>query len=357
MQANEQADRTLQHQESSPRVGIGVPVYNGAAYLRAALDSLLGQTFSDFEIVISDNGSTDDTEQIAREFARLDSRVRYVRIPENRGSIWNFNHVATLTRGEYFKWAACDDICDATFLARCVEVLDRDPTVVCCHSRMRKIDESGRVLNLRDPTLSSVEGDSPHPNRRFLDVLKTDGYSVRSFGVIRTEAMRRCRPLLAVYGSEKVLMAELALIGRFHDIEDVLFYERHHSVDRPSTLQEQLEFIEPGKRALPLTPRLALLAGHLQAIRRSEQPLRVRALCYAAIGSYLLQLKKLGPVAKSVLQGTGTGGRDTAQEAGGGPEGADTGDRKDDGATQQQKGGPAAGTMTAEPGSEPERIA
>lgn len=92
-----------------PKVSIGMPVYNGEKFIRVALDSLLSQTFVDFELIISDNASTDGTEAICREYAARDLRIRYVRQSENRGAVVNFKFVLDDAVGEYFMWAAHDD--------------------------------------------------------------------------------------------------------------------------------------------------------------------------------------------------------------------------------------------------------
>ena len=127
-----------------PRVSVGLPVYNGERYLRLAIDSILAQTFEDFELIISDNASTDHTEEICREYAARDPRVIYIRQPRNRGGAWNFNHVVELARGEYLKWAAHDDVLAPTFLKECVAALDRLPGTVLASPRTVKIDESGK---------------------------------------------------------------------------------------------------------------------------------------------------------------------------------------------------------------------
>lgn len=93
----------------TPKVSIGMPVYNGKAYIREALDSLLAQSYSDIELVISDNASTDGTEDICLEYAKSDSRISYIRQPYNIGGAANFNYVLNSAVGEYFMWAACDD--------------------------------------------------------------------------------------------------------------------------------------------------------------------------------------------------------------------------------------------------------
>ena len=130
----------------SPAISVGIPVYNGADYVAEAITSILGQTYQDFELLIQDNASTDQTEDICREFARAGARVSYVRNPENLGAVPNYNLVFERARGRYFKWAAHDDICAPTFLERCAAVLDAEPAVVLCSGQTRLINDDGSPL-------------------------------------------------------------------------------------------------------------------------------------------------------------------------------------------------------------------
>ncbi len=123
-----------------PRVSVGLPVYNGENFIKDALDSILAQTFEDFELIISDNASTDGTQQICRQYTSKDQRIRYIRNDGNIGASKNFNQVFELSSGEYFKWIAHDDLCAPEFLERCVEVLDQDPSIVLCFARPKAID-------------------------------------------------------------------------------------------------------------------------------------------------------------------------------------------------------------------------
>ena len=189
-------------QRSYPRLGIGMPVYNAEDYLPLALDSLLNQSFTDFEIVVCDNASDDRTQEICLQYAKNDSRIRYIRDDVNRGAAHNFTRVFQLSRGEYFKWAAADDLCHPDFLQRCVELLDAKPEVVCCHSHTTKIDAQGHMYTeLPDPTdagftKSQLAAGERRPDahsesvaRRFRDVLCNTGWSCRSYGVIRRQAL------------------------------------------------------------------------------------------------------------------------------------------------------------------------
>ena len=121
--------------EARPRLSIGLPVFNGERYLAAAIGSVLDSSFSDWELIISDNASTDGTQALAQSFAQQDARIRYLRNATNIGALPNFNQVVHASRGEYFKWLAYDDLCGPDLLSRCVEVLDRDSTIVLCSAR------------------------------------------------------------------------------------------------------------------------------------------------------------------------------------------------------------------------------
>lgn len=305
-----------------PRVSIGLPVYNGEKYLASALDSLLGQTFTDFEIVISDNASSDRTPEICQEYASKDDRIRVVRQTENVGAVGNFNRVFELARGEYFKWAAYDDICAPDFIARCVEVLDHDRSIVCCHAKTLPIDANGlRIEVPHDANLScqelagDVAGDpgnatSPLQHRRFRDVLMHSGFGVRCYGLIRSDKLRRTGMLLPVYGYEKIMMAELSLLGRFHLIREPLFFQRIH-VDASAnltSLADQQNFFAPQVESRRTYPRVQYLRGYLRGAKRFSSSLTDRFCCYLWIGGYLTQFRKWKRVILGTLKGKGTGG-------------------------------------------------
>ena len=131
---------------TGPRLSIGLPVYNGEDYLAESLEALLGQTYEDFELIISDNASTDGTADICRRYARQDSRIRYFRQSRNLGCNPNHNFVIEQARGELFKLASDDDLYARDLLKRCVDVLDECPRYVLAHSWSALIDASGAVI-------------------------------------------------------------------------------------------------------------------------------------------------------------------------------------------------------------------
>jgi glycosyltransferase involved in cell wall biosynthesis len=208
----------------TPTLGIALPVYNGERYLREALDALLEQSFSDFELLIADNASTDGTAAIAAEYAARDLRVRYHRNAENVGAARNFNLAFELTPGRYFKWAAHDDLLHPDFLRRCVDALERDPCAVLAYPRARRIDERGEPIGDYSPGLAS---DSDSCTTRLEALLQYyNCYEV--FGVIRREALRKTGLIGAHASGDRVFLARLGLLGRFVEVPESLFYPRSH---------------------------------------------------------------------------------------------------------------------------------
>jgi glycosyltransferase involved in cell wall biosynthesis len=301
-----------------PIVTLGVPVYNGEAFVAEALESLLAQTYRNFEIVISDNASTDRTAAICQEFAARDSRIRYVRQKENRGSVNNFNCLVALARGRYFKWAASDDICCPTYLESVVAVLEAEPDIVWCHSESGKIDEHGKVLSVSDPAAEGLahtreagfprqDHDSDQRHRRFRGILLGTSWCADAYAVIRKSALEKTYLLPHCYGSEKVLMGELGLMGCYKEVPETLFYQRVHS-NASGSLQnkeQQAAFAlaSPKKKKRFSATRLALLKGHFNAVNHVPMSFADRLRCYGVILQYLLQSSKWKKILRDDLQG------------------------------------------------------
>lgn len=211
--------------QRSPRVSIGLPVYNGVRYLSRSIESLLGQTFGDFELIISDNASTDGTEDLCLHYAALDPRVRYYRNADNIGIAHNFNRAYGLSSGEYFKWHCSDDLCEPTLVERCVQALDTHPSVVLTYAKTRFIDENDAALNLHDPGWHVTSND---PVERMKYVINATHWINSFYGLLRSECLRKTR-LFPVYPrGDHALLAELCLMGTFHEIPECLFQRRLH---------------------------------------------------------------------------------------------------------------------------------
>jgi glycosyltransferase involved in cell wall biosynthesis len=290
---------------NAPAVSVGLPVFNGADYVAEAIASILGQTFEDFELLIQDNASTDQTEAICREFARRDSRVSYVRNPKNLGAIPNYNLVFERARGRYFKWAAHDDFCAPTFLERCVEVLDAEPSVVLCSGQTQLINDDGSPVSLDRARGCYVtrhgapvgiidpehRAEASVPAKRFWDILVRTMRTFEIFGLIRSDVLRRTGLHGNYYGSDKVLLAELSLHGPFRLLPDVLLYRRCHP-SQSSLLTVSSKGLWGGggpRRQNWLSLRLQrVIPGYVHVVRQAPIRLNQKLLCYGAIAYRLV---------------------------------------------------------------------
>lgn len=168
--------------EVTPIVSIGIPVYNGEKHIREALDSLLAQTFGDFELIISDNHSTDNTEMICREYAARDKRIRYIRQKENKGAHANFVFVLQESRGEYFSWAAYDDVRSKDFLEVNLSFLKKNPDYVASVSPVRFAMDEPDSIKMGDASLERNSAENRvvdffgywHANGRFYSLFRRE---------------------------------------------------------------------------------------------------------------------------------------------------------------------------------------
>jgi glycosyltransferase involved in cell wall biosynthesis len=246
------------------RLTLGLPVYNGERFLAQAVDALLGQTFTDFELIISDNASTDGTEQIARGYQAADERVRYLRHPVNRGSAFNHNIVVAQARGEFFKWASDDDLYAPDLLQRCVEALDARPDVVLAHAWTAFIDETGEVSGAQDYPL---ETDVDDPVIRFRSLLYTQGGD-DIYGVVRTSVMQAVEPHGSYHNADRTLVAELGLQGRFHQVPEPLYFRRDHPgrAERAARgLRRRSVNLDPARAGRLRHPVVRLVAEYVRA--------------------------------------------------------------------------------------------
>ena len=256
--------------------------------MAAALDSLLGQSFADFEIVVCDNASDDSTQEIARDFAARDARVRYHREDENAGAAANFNRAFELTSGEYFKWAAHDDLHDPEYLASCIDVLDHQSDVVLCHSLVRFVDEDGRPISDHEPRLHEL--DSKSRVARFRDLMQIRHWCFDVFGVMRRDVARRT-PLIGAYaGSDRNLLVEMALHGRLFRVPKHLFWSRDHgdrSIRRMSRLRDRAAWFDSSAGGKRVFPHWRHLAEYRRSLGRAGVPFGERVRCYVALAAWM----------------------------------------------------------------------
>jgi glycosyltransferase involved in cell wall biosynthesis len=279
-------------------------VYNGERFLRGCLDSLLNQTFEDFELIISDNASTDRTAEICKEYASRDHRIRYYRSDKNMGAGWNCRRVYELAEGKYFKWAANDDRCEPDFARRCVEVLESDPSVVLAHARTRVVDEKGNHIEFYDH--SALRVDSKDPLARFRDLILRHHRCYFIFGVIRLDVLRQLPPQGSYVHADRVLLAQLALMGRYYEIPEYWFISTQHVgqsvasrpervkgkgfrlVNRPGAMPP-LEWWDTSKARKIHFPEWNILREYFDSIRRSPLNLFQKLGAYMILGQWIVK--------------------------------------------------------------------
>ena len=306
---------------STAPVGIGMPTRNGAAFIAQALESLLAQDHGEFEIVVSDNASTDGTADIVRDFARRDSRVRHERVEEALSAARNFDRVFGLTRGPYFMWAADDDLWDPSYVRRCVAALDAKPALVMASTGVRFIAPDGEVSEADDPRYDNPDLSSRSVVTRVRTLLGRRGW-YQVYGLARREALERTHLFQDTYGPDVILMLELAMLGPIGLVTEPLFFYRRHpsrtEQDRATRqggipdeadvlsarmthLQEALSEAVSGS-ALPRSTKLRLRAEIIRAAYLDDTPMRSRTRREAAVrAAAAARDRDLGGLAKYSL--------------------------------------------------------
>jgi glycosyltransferase involved in cell wall biosynthesis len=266
-----------------PRLSIGLPVYNGENYLAEAIDALLGQTFGDFELLISDNASTDETAHICARYRALDPRVRYFRQDRNIGCAPNHNFVVSQARGALFKWAAHDDLYACELLERCVDALDKYPNAVLAQSFTALIDDSGAVTQTVKYALDTAGSSAPE---RFRSVLFDPGGDDGG-AVIRTPVLRQTALTGSYYRADRTFVAELALYGSFYQVPDWLYFRRDHPERASrafSSVRSWCANLDPRRADRVRNPVVRLYGeyiwGYISAIRRAPLTPAERRACY-----------------------------------------------------------------------------
>ncbi len=266
-----------------PRISIGLPVYNGGEFLIRTLDDFLAQTYGDFELIISDNASTDQTEQICREVAARDARIHYVRQAHNIGGAPNHNVTYELARGDYFKWTGHDDWHAPTYLERCIEPLEQQPDVTLSYPKTIVIDEQDMVLqNYEDGFHMTTQ----EPYLRLRRVLEQPNSELlnSSLGLFRTHIFKGRQPDAGYFASDRVILAEIALHGRFHEVPERLFWRRIYTKAQywSAGTDEQVQaWFDPASKGKVSAPRWKKFTGYFATIGRAPLTPAQRLRCYA----------------------------------------------------------------------------
>lgn len=210
-----------------PVISVGMPVYNGERYLESAIRAVLDQTFDNFELIISDNASTDRTAEICNDFAARDSRVRFSRNPDNIGAAGNYNRVFELAHAPYFRWMNADDSCMPTLHELCLKALEENRDAVLTYGKTAIMDEEGKVLEPYDDNLDLRQATAKERYQKFFAAV---GLTNAIYGLMRTSVVARTGLMRngSFPAADINLMAELTLHGKFIELPEQLFYRRMH---------------------------------------------------------------------------------------------------------------------------------
>jgi glycosyltransferase involved in cell wall biosynthesis len=248
----------------APRVSIGMPVFNGGELMRNALNSLLMQDFTDFELNIADNASTDNTEEICREYAARDSRINYVRRDKNYGMNNNGRLVFSMSRSPYHMWAAHDDQWDPSFIRRCVECLDSNPELVMASPGVQFLDMNLQPINWPYPPLHTV---GMGLRDRVAAVFHETGIGYNAYGIYRKEYLHKIDLDLNCYGGDVVMLMQLMFLGEVEHIPEKLFKFRLN----PRTAEQQIrEMSEELSNKNPRKHYTNLTINLLRSINKAE---------------------------------------------------------------------------------------
>ena len=225
------------------KITIGIPVYNGEEFLEEKITSILNQDFTNFELIISDNASTDSTKEICSKFATNDKRVKFFSHEKNLGATWNFNFILKKARGEYFMWTSADDKILPEFYEKNIEILEKNPTIVCSASQVKYFGKNrnywverstrGYFKALKKKMVKRFQNLQNYPvsgtfQSKFRYYLKLRGHHHVFYGIYRTEQLKKIW-LLDVNFTESVDLVTMLSALRFGDfhVNDEVLMERY----------------------------------------------------------------------------------------------------------------------------------
>ena len=254
--------------EKAHRLFIGMPVYNGAAYIREALDSLVSQSYQDWTMLISDNASEDETPDICKEYCKKDERIRYVRQERNIGPVANFKYLLDQADAPFFMWAASDDTWHPDFIASCMQLLEKEGTIGFVFSNLAVIDSQGRMI--RD--IPSFEKFSGKPSFRIICRYLLDpeinGKACLIYGIFRTEICRQswvAVPDMGAWGSDYQFVLAAISRGGVLIEKKVLFFKRFLDGSTHGTYPKPDMILHPSRYTFPFLTSYPYIWGTVQA--------------------------------------------------------------------------------------------
>ena len=278
------------------RVSIGLPVYNGENFLAEAVESVINQSFTDWEMIISDNASTDGTEKLCRTYAAQDSRIRYFRHPENLGAAPNFNYTVAEANGEFFQWLAHDDYLAAEWLEHCVTELDADPEVQLVYGQELGVNDNDEIIGKRPYLQPNARATA---RERMYAILSNDRGSPAVFGLMRREVLGRTDLIGSYDASDQVLLVDMAMQGKIIELPGWMYYHREHdqrSVHAYRDRHAANEWFATRHKGKTTFPEWRLMWEYSQVIWRAPLGLGERWSVFAQFlrwGKYRRRYKRL----------------------------------------------------------------
>lgn len=261
-------------------------VFNAKPFLSETLSSLLTQDYDNFEIVISDNASTDGSSEICEELARQDPRIKHYRNAENVGAVKNWNNAFTKSNGEYFMWASDHDRFSSDYLRRGVEILDADKACTLVYAQTESVDYYGKSTGIDRASLDTT---GLGPKERFRKVLWGLKRCSLVHGVQRTSNLTKLGGFPNSWAMDMALIPALSALGTFHQIEEPLYSRRDNRPPDHDYQKFVLENLDPGKKrsdgsldksSLFKETRTALLALLDKIEMNPFQKIQLRAMVY-----------------------------------------------------------------------------
>lgn len=274
-----------------PRLCIGLPVFNGEKYLEKALNSLINQTYTDFNLIISDNASKDKTREICEAYVSKDARVRYYRNSVNIGATQNWYRVFELSSGEYFASVAHDDVYDPEYMRKCISVLDQDSTVVVCHSKTSVIDANDNHIGNFEVEVDTIS-DKPHV--RLFNIITTDYLCIQLYGVMRSKTLRATKVFTGYYGCDRNTLIELCLMGKIQEVPEHLFFHRLYedalgvAMNSGKSLND-LVLLDPGMDWQNRNYARIIYSNYFASVSRIVQSPTERIKCYGQLSRIIAQ--------------------------------------------------------------------
>lgn len=272
----------------APLVSFGLPVYNGENFVAEAIRCVLDQTFSNWELIICDNCSTDRTMAVCNRFAEQDRRVRLSQNVRNMGVCFNFDRAFRLSRGRYFKWVSHDDLFAPRFTELCIRELEKDERVVLVFPRLAYVDVNGRLLRSEASDLS-VRGDTPESRAKQFLALATQGMEFiwLQYGLIRRDVVEESDSMGWYAGSDQVLLFRIALRGCIKQIEEEMFFRREHpeasTIKRGSTVRQRAKGAYADDNRRLVLPWCRILKEYLASVAKSPIPFWGKLRCTIAV--------------------------------------------------------------------------